>query len=763
MLKKIRHSKKGIVATMLVCAAAVVTMTSSRDNGKGNGPAVDDPNDINQHPPVAENVFAQVKSNGTGGNVLLEIKFKQEERLRITPLLQMIGADGVTVTTLRDDGKSGDAKPGDFVFSSFITEDITEFVATMEDLNKQLEASRNNLIVFDRRSGSNVTRATPFFNSAAFLAGQKMEISKDIFSLQSSNPDQAVKPVGVKVLRKEYCKGTVARSTGFQFTPVSPASIGRGYGPPPPPAPICYTIKKEYSLFITDLAVVEDPARTFNPCAGTGNANGAWTFKTLMDGLANFGSTGISTQKFTFYWLDNWIQDLTINGEVVKNRAQKTIDMIVGPWIERGSGGAIPASTVTIWNWKQLWFQVPEDKLMAFSPFKLTAIVNRGDLRGNGGYTPGVGKEISQGETRFIYSAINILKGVDCGKPIGDKCFEGFNVIFEYRNIKFDCNFALQWMNLSKPGLVLGSATYNTMLEAITKTVTAPNAAPGRPNGSAISQVRTNEIALTNTVDNLFDDRSPRWQFREFRIQTLPSGLLDEVALTNEVAGKYNGADGGNPALMSNWVNANTGAILTGTASVPNQFLGFDFRAGKSNYPSVSQFSAPGYWDGNAANPIINDQARHQFSVNNCSGCHAPKDGGGTIFTHVNTVGLGTQMRYVGIMDYVTDGVDTKTQISPFLTGRNYNFAANSFADAKVNAAEDLTDNSLTGLYYVSDAAGRIDGMTGNPYLRGFNDLERRAQDLANFVLANRCCKAKFTHLIKFAATAFFQPLNMSH
>ncbi len=751
MFKKFRHTKKGIVATMLVCIAAVVTMTSSRDNGNGNGSSGNDPNDLNQHPPVAENVFAQLKSNDAGANVLLEIKFKPEERLRAKPLLQMIGADGASITTVRDDGREGDAKAGDFVFTSFITEDINEFVATMEDLNKQLDASRNNLAVFDGRSGSNVTRTTPFFNSALFLEGQKVEISKDIFSLPSSNPDPNVKPVGVKVDRKEYCKGEAARSTGVHFAPVSPAAISRGYGPPPPPAPICYTIKKEYSLFITDLAVVEDPARTFNPCTGAGNPNGAWTFKTMMDGLANFGSTSITTQTLTFYWIDNWIQDLTINGEVVKNRAQKTIDMIVGPWIDRASGGAIPANTVTIWNWKDLWFSISEDRLMAFSPFKLTAIVNRGDLRGNGGYNGGTGRKVNQGETRFIFSAINILKGPECGKPIGDKCFEGFNVIFEYENVKFDCNFAMQWVELSKPGLVLGSATYNEMLEKITRTVTDANAVPSKPNGSAISQVRTNEIALTNTVDQVFDDRSPRWQFREFRIVNSP-GLLDEVVLNNQPAGKYNGADGGTPAdvaVMADWVN---NFSLGGTAPVPLVHLFQDFKAGKINYPSVSQFSAPGYWDGDATSPIINPNTRHNFSLNTCDGCHSAETK--TIFTHANTVGLGTQMRYVGILDYVTDGVDTKTQISPFLTGRTYNFAGNNFNDD--DPADNPTDNTLTGFFRVLDPSG-----TGQ--LRGFNDLERRAQDLANFVLANRCCKPRLTHLIKFAATAFFQPVNMSH
>jgi hypothetical protein len=630
----------------------------------------------------------------------------------------------------------------------------------METLNMQLEENRNNLVVFNRRSGANIKRDKPFFDKAAFESGIKIEIPKEIFSLPSSDPDAGVKPIGVKVERKEYCKGEPAKSTGFAPSPFAPSAAALGFGPPPPP-PICYKIKKQHSLFITDLGVVEDPARTFNPCTETGNYNGAWTFKTMMDGLANGVAGG--TQAFTFYWLDNWIRDLMINGEVVKNRAQKTIDMIVGPWIDRASGGSIPANTVTIDNWKELWFSIDEEKLMAFSPFKLTAIVNRGDLRGNGGYpgSGGPGRKINHGETRFIFSAINILKD-KCGLPIGDECFEGFNVIFEFGNINFDCNFAMQWINLSKPGLILGSEPYNEMLEKITRTVTDPNAAPDKPNGSAINQVRTNEIALTNTADLPFDDRSPRWQFREFKIQTMVGGLLDEVTLNNQPQGQYNAVDGGNPFVMADWVNTNSAGILGGTASVPDTHLGFDFKAGKINYQSVSQFSAPGYWDGDASAPIIDDQTRHQFSLNTCDGCHSQGETG-TIFTHANTVGLGTQMRYVGIMDYVTDGVDTKTQISPFLTGRNFRLTPPNFADAWVDPAEDLTDNTLTGLFYVSDPAGRIDAGTGNPYLRGFNDLERRAQDLAAFVLANRCCKAKFSHIIKLSGVAFFQPLNMAH
>jgi hypothetical protein len=747
MLKRIRHSKKAIVATVLVCTAAIVTMTSSRDHGKGTGDK--DPNDINQHPPIAENVVTQLKSDGAGGNVLLEIKFRADERLRANPVLEMVGADGKT-TTLHDDGKNGDGKAGDFVFASFISEDVEEFVTTMESFNKQLAENKNNLVVFEGRLGSNVRRDEPFFNREKFLSGEKIEISKHIFSLsRSSNPDPKVRPVGIKVERREYCRGEF-RSTGFQsepsieITPFTPSAIARGYGPPPPPIQSCYTIKKEHSLFITDLGVVEDPARTFNPCTETGNPNGAWTFKTMMDGLAN----GVGTQTFVFYWIDNWIQDLNINGEVVKNRAQKTIDMIVGPWISRASGGSIAPSDVTIWNWRELWFQQDEEKLMYYSPFKLTAIVNRGDLRGNGGYN-GRGRNVSQGETRFIFSAINITKD-KCGVPIGDECFEGFNTIFEFENINFDCNFATQWINLSKPGLVLGSEPYNEMLEKITRTVTDINAAPQKPNGSAINQVRTNEIALTNTVDMAFDDRSPRWQLREFKIQNNP-GLLDEVTLNNQPAGKYNGADGGadpDVKVMADWVN---NFSFGATQPVPFQHLGQDFKGGKINYPSVSQFSAPGYWDGNANYPINDPDTRHQFSLNTCDGCHGGEVK--TIFTHANAVGLGTQMRYVGVMDYITDGVDTKTQISPFLTGRTFNFAGNNFDD---DDNTDAGDNTLVGFFRVNDP-------TGNGQQRGFNDLERRLQDLANFVIVNRCCKERFSRIIRFAGTAFFQPLNMSH
>jgi hypothetical protein len=450
------------------------------------------------------------------------------------------------------------------------------------------------------------------------------------------------------------------------------------------------------------------------------------------------------------------MQDQVINGEAVINRAPKMLNFVIAPWLSRASG--ISVTDITQDNWREIWNSLDEDKLFYFTPFKLTAIVNRVDLRGNSGYSPGGGgKKENFGETRFIYSLIkNSKDGKEpCGHPVGDECFEGFNLIFEYGNVKLDCNFVTAWLKLSDNGLVLGTEPYNAALEAITKTVTVPKPfiTAGFNNGSALNQLRTNEIGITNTLDQIYDDRSPRWQFREFKL-TNPAGYLTPVPLNNEPAGIYNGADGGDPlkvAIMANWVNSNP----AGTP-VPPFEAGFPFKAGKSNYPSVSPFNAPGYWDGNGASPIIDDNKRHVFSLNTCWGCHSKETN--TIFTHADAVGIGVPMRYVGIMDYVTDGTSFKTRISPFLTGRNID-ASGFIDDFPDPGGEDLTDNTLTGLYFVSDPAGRIDPLTGVPYVRGFNDLERRLQDLFN--LYNQLCgKSK---LVAVTHIAFMTPLNSSH
>jgi hypothetical protein len=69
------------------------------------------------------------------------------------------------------------------------------------------------------------------------------------------------------------------------------------------------------TLLITNLGVVQDPARTFSPCtnagvvAPTGNVNGAWSLKTLLSNMANTPVTAIPAQTFVNDWLKQWMSN----------------------------------------------------------------------------------------------------------------------------------------------------------------------------------------------------------------------------------------------------------------------------------------------------------------------------------------------------------------------------------------------------------------------------------------------------------------------
>ncbi|MGK3963804.1 hypothetical protein WMF38_06455 [Sorangium sp. So ce118] len=67
----------------------------------------------------------------------------------------------------------------------------------------------------------------------------------------------------------------------------------------------------------------------------------------------------------------------------------------------------------------------------------------------------------------------------------------------------------LDWANAwhALGSLPFPSEDYNAALQAITTRFAGRNAAPGRPNGSSLGQLRTNDIALA----------SP-WELREFTL-----------------------------------------------------------------------------------------------------------------------------------------------------------------------------------------------------------------------------------------------------
>jgi hypothetical protein len=753
------HRNKVIAFSLLLGTVVLFTMTASKDKGAGSsggsGQAEIDP----AKPPIALRTVVRQLQPGEGPN-------GENMQLKITYDRATISGSSVTLfldeglkVTLFDDGRTGkDEVAGDFTFSGFVTEDINAFRSDMKSLDERLAGSNNTLLTFNKRVASLVKRDRPFFDATAFDAFRDVEISKDIFSLQPVTEAPSIRLSGRQLSTSgSYTGGTVPpASSSASIVPAS--NTMQGYGPPPLP----FAIKKHHSLLITDLSVVEDPVRTFNPCTGAGNQNGAWTFKTLMNGLAG-GGAAPTTSAYVRNWLNNWMVNQVVNGETVQNRATRMLSQIIKPWLDRARGTTLP--TVTAANWQSIWNGIAEPTLFSVMPFKLTAIVNRQDLRNNPGYG---GTTNNSGETRFIFSVLKNT-AVGCRDSVGTNGFDGMTIIFEYGNVQSTCAtikaFANQWFQLSRPGLILGSPLYLTELQAITNTVTLPNAAPAKGNGSALNQVRTNEIALTNTTNTL-NDRSPRWQFREFKIPVaLGLQQLTSAPTAQEPATKFNGADNSpaaplaaDVALMANWVNANSPAILNGTYQVPTLIGATNFLAGKVNYPSTSPLVSPGFWNGTAANPIIDDQTRQNFSLGTCTGCHGaePK----TDFTHINYVGLGVSMNYTTTLNFIFSGTQHKTFVSPFLTGVDVIPSGGTFifGDDSSSVAENATDNLLTGLFYARDPAGRL--YPGTTIVRkwGFNDLERRAQDMTNLLHIN--CKKI---ILQSLDIAFFHPLNMVH
>ena len=135
------------------------------------------------------------------------------------------------------------------------------------------------------------------------------------------------------------------------------------------------------------------------------------------------------------------------------------------------------------------WPKTSAGKLdLAKSPFVLLAITNRIDLGAS---------NTDPGEGRLVF-------GLSDGRPM--------TVIFEYKLPTKIARkeWAKKWHALAP--LDFGTP-YNKALVALTDLFVGKNASPARANGSAIGQVRTNEIQLA-----LDSGIAPVWSLREFHL-----------------------------------------------------------------------------------------------------------------------------------------------------------------------------------------------------------------------------------------------------
>ena len=171
-------------------------------------------------------------------------------------------------------------------------------------------------------------------------------------------------------------------------------------------------------------------------------------------------------------------------------------------------------------------------------------------------------------------------------------------------------------------GLRFPSEEYNARLQTITDAVTSAGANPNGVNGSALFTLRTNENAL-----------DPLWELRQFMLSEA-TGMLVETTIdrTPDISFRDH-------ALVAEFINANEAAILEGAYRVPESFGGRPFLAAASvnMFPS---WTPPG---------IENQEARRQFSLNTCDGCHG-NPVTGTDFMHVRPRRRGVSTRLSGFL-----------------------------------------------------------------------------------------------------------------
>ena len=333
---------------------------------------------------------------------------------------------------------------------------------------------------------------------------------------------------------------------------------------------------------ITSTSVVDDPVRSV--------ADGAWSFGHVLRQMAPSADQAAA---FALQLFQHWLNDQSVNGFTVAAR---------------------PAMQQQVLN---AWPKTPTGDLdLDHTPFALQAIVNRFDLR-----DPSSG---SAGEGRLVYALTDPTFGFG----------EDFTVIIEYNlpaaNDQAVADWANRWHGLASHPFP--SEEYNTALEAITRAFTDRNAAPGQTNGSAVMQLRTNDLQLSP---------DGRWELREFQLSPA-TGFFDEVTVKETPDLSFN-----NTQTFADFVNQNEQAIiavLPGAPShtVPDQFESANFQAG-------SVFNDLIFWNGPGIN---NPEARFHASLNTCNGCHGPETN--TAFLMINPRGPGGEATLSGFLTGTT-------------------------------------------------------------------------------------------------------------
>lgn len=400
-------------------------------------------------------------------------------------------------------------------------------------------------------------------------------------------------------------------------------------------------------LMITDLSVVQSPEHTtFDPSHPSGfSIKGAWSFGRLIHNMLPAGSrdSSAAASAYTMNWLRSWEADQAPNTFVTISHHRSTVRArVITPWKK--------ASLCAYSETDALADQATDAACtldMGKAPFKLVAIVNRPDLR----KLPTAGDPGFGGEGRFIFNLV-----VD-GKPVKE------TVIFEYSLPIYSKLGTLTWAYRFHllGGLPFGEL-YNDLLALVTNGFAGPGVDPRRPNGNALNQLRTNELALQHQAgchpDGTFitdpkstsfglckaaDSASKVWELREFQITN--AGQLAQLPVAQEPSRDFDMAVrtstvDGHPATLgtgarskelADWMMANQAALLAGTHKIPAAMLANSAYVG-SGAPQWGSHLEPNPADPTKSITVVSfetstgvtvpEPVRQAMALNTCGGCH---------------------------------------------------------------------------------------------------------------------------------------------
>jgi hypothetical protein len=550
--------------------------------------------------------------------VIGEIAIEGRSRLTAVP----VPLEKETVRFL-DDGKAPDRKKGDGVFTARFTMDTRAAFRSQQQLLRTSAQALDNpgQNVFVRRGPRDIV---PAKDAAASLRGTTAAATPDLLRargttlIEAKDPRAAAKQLGIDIRKTPFLEFPVER--------IDPRTIVRPprlfeipmFPPFPfPPAPV--PIDKFRSLMVIDPGVVDEPARTFDSCTGTGTAGGVWSFGHLVREMAK--GTNLSPEDFVLQWLSTWSIPQEANGFIVN---------------EPGRGTQMQARVVG--SWQRIATAANAPLNVDHFPARLLAIVNRPDLADKIGY----GTAGSAGEGRFVFGLVEKNAGT------GTCITMPFTVIFEYGIKGGSCSavkaWHQRWKNLD--ALTLGSSAYNDALALITKEFTEHGVNPGQlPNQNALNQLRTNENAL-----------DPTWQLREFRLQgfagSVPPGFLDLVTVKQSPDDGFN-----NSAALAAYLQSAQSDILGGRHAVPERFPGMlnPFLGARSNVPFPPNAV---FWNADLSGLPDPAETRRNFSLSTCNACHGGETN--TFFTHIGNVGqrsIGSPAALSGFLTGITVNV----------------------------------------------------------------------------------------------------------